>query len=240
MIERIRAGLGAKLLLSLVLNVAVMGPYYLAKALADPDRVAFSPRTVVDDVVPFIPGTALLYLSLSLFVAVGPWLLTTRRELRRYALGVIMQGLLAFTAFVLYPTRIARPTAFDANAVYELLVWADSPVNAFPSLHVAMLLYHALWSRYVLVQMHAPGWVMPALWTWGTAIAISTLTTRQHTFVDVLGGIVLAISSWVMVRLSRGARDATEPPPATLPEPNYENQSYLPWAATTRRGDDAA
>jgi membrane-associated phospholipid phosphatase len=38
----------------------------------------------------------------------------------------------------------------------------------------------------------------PLFLLWGTAIAISTLTTKQHYLIDIIAGLALGVFSWVI------------------------------------------
>ena len=88
-----------------------------------------------------------------------------------------------------------RPEGETSNQFYQWFVSVDGTRNAFPSLHCALTLYHLLFVGRVL----SPGLSLPsralltataALWT--AAICYSTLATRQHYFVDIPAGLVLA------------------------------------------------
>ena len=64
-----------------------------------------------------------------------------------------------------------------------LLVWlrgVDRAGSAFPSLHVAMAVVAALQAKRERFRS------APALALWAVAVALSTLTTKQHYAVDVL------------------------------------------------------
>src|SRR6185436_14225959 len=79
----------------------------------------------------------------------------------------------------LYLTTIARP-AVD-SAAFDGLWLFDVPENCFPSLHVSLaIIAAAYWPR--------ARWIGIA---WAIAIAVSTMTTKQHYFVDVAGGIAM-------------------------------------------------
>jgi len=67
---------------------------------------------------------------------------------------------------------------------YQLMHSADNPYTCFPSLHITncMLVTLAHW------RSPRRRWLLP----WAVLIAISTITTGQHVFIDILGGILVA------------------------------------------------
>ena len=136
-------------------------------------------------VVPYLSAYALPFLAA--FSPLG------RAAYRR--LAAVVAGTIAFSAacFVLWPLTIARPdlglgSSFDR--LLAALYAADRPTDLFPSLHVSLSFLFAL----------AVGRGRPRLrpWTlaWATLIAVSTLFTRQHYVVDVIGGVVVAWIAW--------------------------------------------
>jgi membrane-associated phospholipid phosphatase len=60
---------------------------------------------------------------------------------------------------------------------------ADTPNNCFPSMHVALTSV-STWS----LRGYAPRY-FKLFMLWTLAIILSTLTTKQHYFVDILGGL---------------------------------------------------
>jgi membrane-associated phospholipid phosphatase len=67
----------------------------------------------------------------------------------------------------------------------------DAGGNAFPSLHVATAIFSAMWLHDVLRRFRAPNWVLVINSLWCAGIVYSTLATRQHVIIDVIGGLVL-------------------------------------------------
>ena len=78
---------------------------------------------------------------------------------------------------------------------------SDSPDNLFPSLHCFMS-----WLCWIGVRGndHVPKWYRNLSLVIAIAICISTLTVKQHVFVDAVAGVLLAeicyILSWMLDR----------------------------------------
>jgi membrane-associated phospholipid phosphatase len=83
----------------------------------------------------------------------------------------------------------------------------DTPANCCPSLHVST----AFLTAFIFIDSSSEGGVrrerrgyLAIYLVWAFAIAVSTLTTKQHYLVDVVTGFVLALAHyWVFFRLAR-------------------------------------
>lgn len=149
--------------------------FYLGSAAIDLREARLLQPSAVDRAIPFLPWTIAIYLSqfVLLFLA-----LRRERGWRIY-ISIAIATLVSCAVFLFYPTTIARPpvnnTAFDALWLF------DVPENCFPSLHVSLALIAAYyWQRWFAV-------------VWAIAIAVSTMTTKQHYFVDMAGGVAVAL-----------------------------------------------
>jgi hypothetical protein len=170
------------------------------------NRISFAsyhdvPRVPYLDDLPIVPWTILVYNSVFLLGALGIWLLPDNRAVRRYFLSAIITYTLTYAFFALYPTRIERAPLPETDSMW---MWAmrgarelDYPYTCFPSLHMANcgLVVAGLW------RTRWGPWFL----AWSLAIAVSTLTTDQHMFLDLPAGAVMALvghalSGWVMGR----------------------------------------
>jgi len=149
-------------------------------------------RTWVDDAIPFWTWTVWCYLPFyaAIFVmAIGGF--RHRALFNRAALGVIVVMALGATGHLLIRAEFPRPvlhppydglsTAFLA-AVHKI----DAPGNVFPSLHVAQTTFLSL---ILIRDRPVLGRVALAM---ATALALSTMTIKQHFVADVLSGYLLA------------------------------------------------
>lgn len=157
----------------------------------------FPPRqlwwTPVDAAVPFLPGTVWIYFSDYVLVAAAFMLQMGWPEVRRYVKTYF--ALLAVGAFVhlFWPTVFPREWfpldggSASARALASLR-GVDAATSCLPSMHVAgsYLAAFALWR-------HRPA-VFGGFLLWATAVAASTLTTKQHYLVDIFAGVFLALA----------------------------------------------
>jgi len=159
------------------------------------------PRTPVDDWIPFLPGTIWIYLSHIAVLFSGWWWMVRGEACTRAFIAMVLAAVLSTLYFFFFPTELPRREllAVDAGpvtqAAWAFLMRADNPTNSFPSMHVA----EAIITAVALVRAHVHfRWLAPV---WALAIAITTMTTEQHVFVDVLGGALLAwFCLWVAER----------------------------------------
>jgi hypothetical protein len=192
--ERLQAHARLKLTLTALLMVVFYVPYFLLQRF--PVRPARTlPLGVLDGLVPFQPGWVFVYQSLYLLMPASAWLADSATALVRYARGFVALSAAGFLVFLLFPVAGPRP-AHEAEGLYALLVRYDTPLNAFPSLHVALAAYSWLFARRLAAGASAAARPLVALAAaWTAAIAYSTLATKQHYAVDLPPGLLLALAA---------------------------------------------
>lgn len=171
-----------------------------------PPDARYLPETWVDRALPLVPGWTVVYGALYVFLILLPLLVVRQQELLQrslYAfLSIWITAYLFF--FVFYPTAAPRPPRVvgDGYAVWCLreLYWSDPAWNCFPSLHVAHSFVSAFAAYRVNRRLGIFAIVVAAL------VAVSTMFTKQHYFVDVIAGTALALVAYA-VFLARFPRD---------------------------------
>lgn len=146
--------------------------------------------TPLDELIPFIAQSWFVYVLFFPFVLLAAAYASQEgfRALRNATGMAFAVGLLCFW---LFPEYVPRPdiAALDNGFLQQRLgrMWQlDLACNGFPSLHVAVtcLACRALWRR--------PCKELSAVI--GLLICLSTLTLKQHTLIDVAGGLFLALA----------------------------------------------
>ncbi|WP_025122065.1 MULTISPECIES: phosphatase PAP2 family protein [unclassified Serratia (in: enterobacteria)] len=145
--------------------------------------------TPLDKQIPFIAQSWWLYVLFFPFVLLAAAYSSAERfRAFRNATGIAFG--VALLCFWLFPESIPRPdiglvdNAFLQQRLRRL--WQlDLASNGCPSLHVAVtcLACRALWDRHYR-------WLTVCS---GLLICLSTLTLKQHTVIDVIGGLLLAL-----------------------------------------------
>ena len=151
-----------------------------------------------DSEVPFLSWTILVYVGAFLFWALNLYYISLleREHSDRLFCADVISKIASFLFFVIIPTTYVRPeitgtTLFDDGM--RFIYWIDRGDNLFPSIHCSMS-----WLCWIGLRgkKNVPlGYRIFSL-VFAIAVCISTLTTKQHVFVDTIGGIVLAEISW--------------------------------------------
>lgn len=151
------------------------------------------PLSIVDRWVPFFPTTIWLYLTEVLICIAAFYVAKDLTNLTRYLASMAAVTVAAVAVFVLFPTifpRIHYPIPQDLNFLtFGLFNWirkVDYPTNCLPSLHVA----YSYLASFVFLQEQRSKFIF--FFVWATLIAISTMTTKQHYFIDVVIGLIFA------------------------------------------------
>ena len=116
-----------------------------------------------------------------------------KNALVKYIASYLLCAFIASIIFVVYPTTVDRPIV-EPNGVLGFITWfifkADTPaINCLPSLHcaVSMLLSLAAFSSKKISMIFKIIVTIFAI-----IVMISTLYIKQHVFIDLVTGDVLA------------------------------------------------
>ena len=182
--------------------IVSLAPMYFVIAILTRGRVTHTPEIALDRAIPVQPEWMLVYGSLYIFVLVLPLLVVRERSLIRRAMqSYLLVMVVSYAGFLLYPTAASRGNvagdgfgAWALRFAYDL----DPPYNCFPSLHVA----YAFVSALSCSRVHRGVGAVAAVWA--ALIGISTLYTKQHYVVDVIGGGLAAyLAYFLFLRASR-------------------------------------
>jgi membrane-associated phospholipid phosphatase len=176
-----------KTILLLTIIALYLGVYRLVQMM---NPVGINLGIGLDKHVPFIPEFAviyLLYIPMIIFVFAFYW--NDYKTYRSMSLMLIAVISIAIMIYSVFQTEVLRPiiasTDFFSrltNAIYKY----DRPNNTFPSLHVALT---STISAFVYEKDTKVGMVLIPL---TFLIILSTLFIKQHVFLDIIGGLILA------------------------------------------------
>ena len=170
----------------------------------DPAQLFVVSGGSLDSRIPYLPWTVLIYV----YVYKGIWLLTVFtypktesgvRELFQLYNSLFILTFAACVVFIVCPAEMTLRAATEYQNSSTLLheynlyirEW-DRPFNTWPSLHIAWILLIIL---VVTRWLGRRRWTV-LLWIAWTAMAISTLTTKQHFIWDLITGSLLALAYW--------------------------------------------
>ena len=154
--------------------------------------------TCIDDMIPVLPWTILIYWGGTVFWAVNYYLGAKHKNnghscmIMAHVIGEAM----CFLVFALLPTTMCRPEIMGSTPPDQLLRLTyrlDSPDNLLPSIHC-----FESWLSWVEMRRNPgiPGWYQYLSLFLAVAVCVSTLTVKQHVLVDVAVGILLAEGSY--------------------------------------------
>jgi len=150
------------------------------------------PLTDLDLLIAFQPYALIAYVSLFIYVGVGPGLQKTWTDLLAYCLTIGALCAAGLAIFYFLPTQLPAVGVDESSFfAFALLHRIDAASNACPSMHVAIAMFTAMRVHSVLSEARAPLWLRFLNWCWCALIAYSTIAIKQHVVLDVAGGLVL-------------------------------------------------
>jgi len=171
------------------------------------DRSVLDPITPIDNMVPFIGWSFVVYLSLYLYYPAAAWFGRDNenriREMFAFYQSLFVMTWFVYLIFILFPTEIyireQIPESVRSGEGFwgfwygDLMHKTDMPYNAWPSLHVTQSLMIVMLLRYWNIVY---GWRESLTWIAWIGLCISVMTTKQHFFFDMLSGIITGIICW--------------------------------------------
>lgn len=136
-------------------------------------------------------------------------------------LGCMNAGLLVcYLIFYFFPTTVTRPV-LNGNDIFiklvKLIYLKDKPYNCFPSIHVL----HSMLVALCVIEEDKISKVIKYISSFiAVSIIISTLFVKQHYIPDIVSGIILAISLYIIVCTVKAFILNSK-------AKNYENDKYI-------------
>ena len=160
------------------------------------------PMSWVDFAVPFVPKSVWIYASESMLFTVVYITCKNISNLNKYIYSFLTLQAVSVLIFWFWPTTYPRdqfplPVDLDALTFYlfDSLRHADTPANCCPSLHVSSCYL----SSFIFLDEQRGKFLF--FFLWATAVAVSTLTTKQHYLIDVVTGFLMAVVMyWIFHR----------------------------------------
>ena len=159
---------------------------------------------------PLIDWMIIPYLSLYLLF-IFPLFFLGQKELRDLGLAFALSTLVAGGLFVLFPIKPdfirVIPDGFT-TVLYRHLYKLDQARNLLPSLHVTYAGLYFLSCNNIFKST-----ISKILFgSWIALIVASTFFTHQHHIIDIISGIILAISTyWITIRRRHLPADQLQP-----------------------------
>lgn len=180
--------------------------YFITEALVGENTDYWVSYLPLDDKIPFLEGFAPAYYlwALCLF-AVGLYLLLKDGDgFKKFMISLFGGMGAALLICLLFPNgQDLRPEVFPRENFFTEMVRAiysiDTCTNVFPSMHVvgAVAGLGAVFHSAPLRRLRLPAAVLFVL------ICASTVFLKQHSILDVYGGVALGVALWRIVYRKR-------------------------------------
>jgi membrane-associated phospholipid phosphatase len=158
--------------------------------------------TFIDRAIAYNNLFAYIYLSFFFLILIS--IVNTKTDTsRQCSRAIILNSVAAGIVFILFPTKMPDPIyqiePVISPGILDFIRNEDRNLNCFPSMHISnafAAVYFLNIGRYRMVKCF--------FWLWFGLIAYSVLSTKQHCFYDILGGILLAVVNVAIVKKFSG------------------------------------
>jgi membrane-associated phospholipid phosphatase len=143
--------------------------------------------------IPFVPWAILVYLTITPFLLLAPFIFRTPRALLPLFAALCAEVLIGGAIFCLFPVELSFPSHHLQGVIgvlFRITNAVNLTYNCVPSLHVAFAI-SAAWAYSIA----APRRWRLFVWAWALAVVVSTIVTHQHHVADVVAGAVLSWSA---------------------------------------------
>lgn len=167
---------------------------YWGTQLIMKDSYHYDFTSKLDRSIPFIKEWVIIYLGCYIFWIVNYILICREGKEKwfRFVFADISAKLICGIFYIILPTTNVRPVV-SGNDIFSILMrfvyYADLPINLFPSLHCLMSWYCFIGIRK---SKKIPIWYKIFSCIFAVLVCMSTQFTKQHYFIDIIGGILLA------------------------------------------------
>ena len=192
----------------LALIIAMALPYsVINRIMGTIDYSVMDPIMSIDNAVPYIGWTFVIYLSLYLYYPAAAWFGRTSdsriREMFAFHQAMFVMTWIVNLIFIVFPTEIyirdqipesvRNGEGFWGFWFGDVMHVTDMPYNAWPSLHVVQsLMIVLLLRRWKSIY----GFREILTWIAWIGLCISVMTTKQHFFWDLITGIITGLTCW--------------------------------------------
>jgi membrane-associated phospholipid phosphatase len=170
---------------------------YYGANYTTPFKAVVLPVSFIDRNISFHVVFAYVYISFYLMFMIS--IINNKKSYSlKCAISIVVNTLIASCIFFFFPTRMPDAIYLSEEHTHyflsRVLHSLDVKNNCFPSLHIAnactAAFYLALKRKFFLRCI---------VWIWFILICWSVISTGQHYFYDIIGGIILALISFYII-----------------------------------------
>lgn len=193
---------GRTLLMMLAVNLLVYYPSQIFGTVGTPRDVSIG----LDASVSFDARWIFIYIFAFIFWVIAYAAMSNHEGWTDIAAAEMMGKLCCIFFFIFLPTTVARPQLSMntfSESILGILYAIDKPLNLFPSIHC---FDSWICGRCLMTNKKMPAAVRILAPVLSILIFVSVLKTRQHVFVDIVGGVLLAELALFLSRRFRWGR----------------------------------
>lgn len=180
------------LIFAVSFNMAV----YCGSRIIAGDWYHYNIESSLDRMIPLWAPSVIIYLGCYLFWGVN-YVLIARQDKEtvcQFFSADFLSRVVCLIFFLIFPTTNVRPvldTSGFWNQILSYVYSIDAADNLFPSIHCLVS-----WFCYIGIRgnKNIPVWYRGLSCIMALLVCISTLLTKQHVIIDVIGGVLLAES----------------------------------------------
>jgi len=170
----------------LIFSLAIKGLYIPLNRR----RSQFYWKIPLDNKIPLLPFFTIFYLLYHPGVFSTYILLWNTPHINRFLLSIIISYIISTIFWYFIPNGVSRPILTQSTILHNILRFIykhDGDTNGFPSAHV----FVSLICGHFLSTAFPAGAIM--IWPSILLIILSTVFTKQHYMIDILGGMLVYI-----------------------------------------------
>ncbi|MGE9312683.1 prolipoprotein diacylglyceryl transferase family protein [Niabella sp. CJ426] len=145
---------------------------------------------IVDEWIPLLPGSIVIYLFSYIYSLAIPFSLDTHVRVRQFVHEMAVAMILSFLCYLCVPFVADYAYPSPDHFFFRLLLWDkqwDGVTASFPSFHVIWALMAARYGAFKFPRART------LLYSISIAIAVSCLTTKNHSLADILAAGLISI-----------------------------------------------
>ncbi len=186
------------LITTIVLILIQTAMFFLSKLVQGNPHII---GNFIDEAIPFNVWFIIPYYSWYILIFAVPYyiFLKDKNRFYKYIINYFFISLFANIIFLFYPSIVIRPE-FETTGILTFMTnfiyWIDNPaINCFPSLHCAISMLFIL---IICTMKNANIRFKIFIFFMSILIMFSTLFTKQHVFVDLVSGDILALIVYIL------------------------------------------
>lgn len=155
----------------------------------------------IDRIIPFNRYFVIPYISWYVYIILLMviFCIINERTYYRLLISLCAGMIICYVTFYIFPTTVPRPTIITRDILSRLVLniyQNDNPYNCFPSVHVVNAMIVSIYVNRE-EKFNKRTKIISSLVA--ALIVISTMFIKQHVFVDVLAGILVAYAVYMGV-----------------------------------------